>query len=68
MLIKESEVILTEGLAIHWESVDTLRVLNDRLIFRMKDGIQLEVAGLPLREVDQVFAEWSRFIRNHPQT
>lgn len=53
----------TPAVTINWSEVQALKVLNDKLLLEMHDGIVIEIRGLSRRKIDDTFAAYSRFVQ-----
>lgn len=61
----ETDCIQISGsLAIRWEGVKTLKVMNDKLLIEMQDGTVIEIKGIPRWRVDETFLAYSRFMHH----
>lgn len=59
MKINEEQLILNDGATIHLDSVKTLKMLNNKLMLVLHDGLVIEVDGLSRKEVDAIFIAYS---------
>ena len=66
MEIRDREIVLSEGLGVQWDAVRTLKVLNNKLLFALRDGLTVEVAGLSGRSVDEIFLAYYKYLNLHP--
>ena len=67
MQVTEEAVVISTAISVRWSAVKTLKVLNDKLLFVMNDGVTLEIRGLPAWRVDDTFAAYSKYLRSTAQ-
>lgn len=67
MKIKKDKIQLSESQEIPWENVETLRALNDKLVFVLDDHQVIELQHLNPHLVDSAFRAYESYIRQNPE-
>lgn len=56
-------VFITTGVSVQWNAINTLKVLNNKVLIDLNDGVVLEIAGLTPKAIDALFIAYSRHLR-----
>ncbi len=62
MAVTDDQITLSDGVIIPLKAVKSLKMLNEKLLFEMNDRSLLEISGLSHKELDRVFAAYSRHL------
>lgn len=65
MQIMEDRVIISKAIAVNWESVVGLKALGSKLLFEFPDHLTMEIRGLALDEIDEIFRAYSLYLVNY---
>jgi len=62
MELNGSQIIINDGITVNWNTVRTLKVLNNKLFFALNGGLTVEVTGLAPKSVDEVFLAYYKYL------
>jgi hypothetical protein len=66
MRYDEEKIEINSKDVFPWESIKTIRILNEKLIFELKAGRVIELSNLHPSTIDGVFRAYEHFVQMHP--
>jgi len=64
MQITDDRIIFSDAVAVNWENVVALKALGHKILFELQGDLSIEVGGLQLSEIDEIFRAYSRRLLN----